>query len=81
MADKYRLGANVTEQAKAREHRGTVVVSFRLRIDEFDELTDIATQHDRTVSEMARRSMRLGLRHFAPRLKITAGNEAIWSYD
>ena len=76
----HRLGRDVTEQARARENRGTVVISFRLKTSEFDDLCAAATLQDRTVSEVARMAYRLGMgQHFTR--EDTAGNAATWTFD
>ena len=74
---KYILGRNVTEQAEAREARGTVVISFRIDADEFDTLCDLAEESERTVSWVARKAFRIGLTPFMP--TNTAGTPATWT--
>lgn len=59
--EEYVLGRDVTEQAKARESRGTVVISFRISKEEFDALTDYAGLQGKTVSQIAREALREGL--------------------
>lgn len=79
---KYTLGRDVTEQAKAKESRKTVVISFRIKPSEFDRLSDLAVRDDRTVSEVARMAFRLGVgQHFIPVIhrEDTAGNPATWT--
>ena len=63
---EYRLGRKVTEQARAREDRGTVVVSFRVSAKEFDELSDLADSEGKTVSQVAREAFRHGLTFAGP---------------
>lgn len=58
MKQGYRLGREVTEQARAREARGTVVVSCRLSAIEFDALSELAEQEDRAISEILRHALR-----------------------
>ena len=62
----YILGRDVTEQAQARESRGTVVVSFRISANEFDALSDIADGQGKTVSQVAREAFRHGLTSRGP---------------
>ena len=62
----YILGRDVTEQAKARESRGTVVVSFRISGDEFDALSDSADGQGKTVSQVAREAFRRGIKSRGP---------------
>ncbi len=62
----YRLGRKVTEQARAREDRGTVVVSFRVSAKEFDALSDLADSEGKTVSQVAREAFRHGLTFAGP---------------
>ena len=62
----YRLGRKVTEQARAREGRGTVVVSFRVSAEEFDALSDLADSEGKTVSQVAREAFRQGLTSAGP---------------
>lgn len=62
----YRLGRKVTEQARAREGRGTVVVSFRVSGEEFDALSDLADSEGKTVSQVARDAFRQGLTSAGP---------------
>ena len=50
----YVLGRNVTEQARAHERRGTVVLSVRLSGEEFDALANFAESQEWTVSQAAR---------------------------
>ena len=76
MSTEYVLGRDVTEQAKAREKRGTVVISFRIGLDEFDRLSDLAESEDRTVSWIARRAFRTGMWPYTS--TDTAGNAATW---
>ena len=52
------LGRNVTEQAKAVEGRGTVVLSIRLSADELDSLSIIAEAEDKTLSQVVREAIR-----------------------
>ena len=59
----YVLGRNVTEQARARERRSTVVLSLRLSGDEFDALGDFADLEGRTVSHVARAAIQQWLAH------------------
>ncbi len=73
----YKLGRNVTDMAKARENRGAVVISFRLKVDEFDRLCELARLNDRTVSEVARIAYRFGVMPFTE--NDTAGSPStIW---
>lgn len=74
---EYILGRDVTEQAKAKEKRGTVVISFRINADEFDRVCDLALSKDRTASWVARRAFRIGLMPHIP--ADTAGNIATWT--
>ena len=62
----YRLGRKVTEQARAREGRGTVVVSFRVSGEEFDAVSDLADSQGKTVSQVAREAFRQGLTFAGP---------------
>lgn len=62
----YVLGRDVTEQAQARESRGTVVISFRISADEFDALSDIAVGQGKTISQVAREAFRQGLTSNGP---------------
>ena len=74
----YKLGRNVTDQAKAKENRGTVVISFRIKADEFDRLCELAKLNERTVSEEARKAFRIGLMPFME--SDTAGSPSTtWS--
>ena len=59
--EEYVLGRDVTDQAKARESRGTVVISFRISSEEFDALTEYAGAQRKTVSQIAREAFREGL--------------------
>ena len=62
----YVLGRDVTEQAEARESRGTAVVSFRVSGDEFDALSELADSQGKTVSQVAREAFRQGLTSAGP---------------
>ncbi|MCE2470242.1 MAG: ribbon-helix-helix protein, CopG family [Dehalococcoidia bacterium] len=53
----YVLGANVTEQAKAREGRATSVVSIRLADDEMSALAAAAEQEDKSLSQVVREAL------------------------
>lgn len=78
MAEQYILGRNVTEQASAKEDRGTTVISFRIKTDEFDVLTHLAQKLDRSISQVARSAFRYGM--WAPFMSSnTAGNPATWA--
>lgn len=57
----YVLGVNVTEQAKAQESRGTVVVSFRVSDKDFKRLSTLADSEGKRVSQVAREALLLGL--------------------
>jgi hypothetical protein len=61
--EDYVLGRNVTEQARAKERRGTVVLSLRVSGHEFDALTDFADSEGRTVSQVARAAIQQWLAH------------------
>ena len=64
--EEYVLGRDVTEQAKARENRGTVVISFRISNEEFGALTENAGVQGKTVSQVAREAFRQGLTSRGP---------------
>lgn len=64
--EEYVLGRNVTQQARARENRGTVVISFRISGEEFDALSDVADGRGKTVSQVAREAFRQGLTSRGP---------------
>ena len=59
----YVLGRNVTEQARARERRGTVVLSFRVSGNEFDALSELADSEGRNISHVARAALQQWLAH------------------
>jgi hypothetical protein len=52
------LGRNVTEQAKAVEGRGSVVLSIRLSASELEFLSNIAVADDKTLSQVVREAIR-----------------------
>ncbi len=66
--EEYVLGRDVTEQAQARENRGTVVISFRISSEEFDALTKHAGVQGNTVSQIAHEAFRRGLTPREPTL-------------
>ena len=76
----YRLGRDVTDQAKATENRNTIVLSLRLNAQEFDALSDLANSLDRRISEVARAAVRHYLDpHDNP--MTAAGPSQVWFDD
>ena len=61
----YILGENVTRQAHAQERRETVVVSFRVSAKDFDMLGRRADMEGKTVSQVAREALHIGLSSLA----------------